>query len=116
MSEYRRSKVAGGFYFFTVVTYHWLPIFTNEISRGILYHAWKNTKQRFPFETIAVYLFPDHLHCIWQFPEGDTNYSVRWKEIKRLFTKGYLKEIGPGEERNNSRIKRSEAAIWQRRF
>jgi putative transposase len=49
-------------------------------------------------------------------PEGDANYSVRWGEIKRLFTRGYLREIGPGEERNASRIKRGEAAIWQRRF
>ncbi len=41
---------------------------------------------------------------------------MRWKEIKRLFSKGFLSEIGPGEERNLSRIKRREAAIWQRRF
>jgi putative transposase len=59
---------------------------------------------------------PDHLHCIWQLPETDTNYSIRWKEIKRLFTKQFLKEIGPGAQRNESRQKRQEAAIWQRRF
>jgi len=41
---------------------------------------------------------------------------VRWKEIKRLFSKGYLEQIGPGEARNASRQKRGEAAIWQRRF
>ena len=27
-----------------------------------------------------------------------------------------MKEIGPGEARNDSRQKRQEAAIWQRRF
>lgn len=44
------------------------------------------------------------------------NFSVRWKEIKRLFTTGYLECIGPGEQCNASRRKRGEAAIWQRRF
>ena len=116
MPEYHRSRVEGGTYFFTVVTYQRLPILTIEPARKILRQAWEDTKLRFPFETIAVCLLPDHLHCIWQLPEGDADYSVRWKEIKRLFTKGYLKEIGPGEERNESRQKRHEAAIWQRRF
>jgi putative transposase len=41
---------------------------------------------------------------------------VRWKEIKRLFTRAYLQQVGSGEERNDSRIKQGEAAIWQRRF
>ncbi len=69
-----------------------------------------------PFETVAISLLPEHLHCVWTLPEYDQNYSIRWKEIKRLFTKGYLEEIGPGEDRNASRQKRGEAAIWQRRF
>ena len=41
---------------------------------------------------------------------------MRWKEIKRLFARDYLQQIGPGEYRNESRQKRGEAAIWQRRF
>lgn len=44
------------------------------------------------------------------------DYSIPWKEIKRLFTKGYLEQVGPGEMRNDSRMSRGEAAIWQRRF
>jgi len=60
--------------------------------------------------------YPDHIHCIWVLPEGDTNYSIRWKEIKRIFTRSYWDEIGPGEVRNESRLKRGEAAVWQRRF
>jgi putative transposase len=71
---------------------------------------------RFPFETIAVCLLPEHLHCIWRLPEGDANYAMRWREIKSRFTRRYLEEVGPGGERNDSRQKRKEAAIWQRRF
>ncbi len=116
MPEYRRNRIEGGTYFFTVVTYQRRPILTSTTARKLLHKAWEDTKGRFPFETIAVCLLPDHLHSIWKLPEGDSNYSIRWKEIKGLFTKSYLKEIGPGEERNASRIKRKEATIWQRRF
>ena len=116
MPDYRRSWVAGGTYFFTVVTYHRLPILTGDHSRPLLRQAWVDVQQRFPFTTDAVCLLPDHIHCIWILPEGDANYSVRWKEIKRLFTKGYLEQVGSGETRNPSRLNRGEAAIWQRRF
>lgn len=81
-----------------------------------MHDAWKDTQRRFPFETIAICLLPDHLHCIWKLPGFDSNYSIRWKEIKYRFTVGFLKEIGPGGERNESRQNRQEAAIWQRRF
>lgn len=116
MPEYRRWRVEGGIYFFTVVTFHRLPILTTTSARDLLPLAWDNTRSRFPFTTLAVCLLPDHLHCIWKLPEGDSNYSIRWKEIKKLFTKHYLREIGPGEVLNDSRIKRKEAAVWQRRF
>jgi len=116
MPNYRRAFVERGTYFFTVVTYGRLPILTTEPSRDILHQAWIEVKERFPFETLAVCLLPDHLHCIWSLPEGDMDYPVRWKEIKRRFTIRYLKEVGPGEERNQSRQKKREAAIWQRRY
>jgi len=116
MPEYRRLKLHGGSYFFTVVTYARKPIFNNPLARDFLHAAWVNTCERFPFITEAVCLLPDHIHCIWTLPENDANYSVRWKEIKRLFTREYAWQIDPGEERNDSRVRRGEAAIWQRRF
>jgi putative transposase len=116
MPEYRRSRISRGVNFFTVVTYKRIPIFNSSQCRDILKNSWLDTKQRFPFKTKAICLLPDHLHCIWQLPEEDVNYSVSWKEIKGLFTKQYLFEISPGEQRNESRQKLGEAAIWQRRF
>ena len=88
MPEYHRSRVEGGTYFFTVVTYQRLPILTIEPARKILRQAWEDTKLRFPFETIAVCLLPDHLHCIWQLPEGDADYSVRRYLRNRLARRG----------------------------
>jgi putative transposase len=116
MPEYRRSRIEGGTYFFTVATYERRQILTSAETRPLLHSAWLDVCHRFPFQTIAVCLLPDHIHCIWSLPSGDANYSIRWKEIKRLFTKDYLSHTGPGDVRNDSRIKRGEAAIWQRRF
>lgn len=116
MPEYRRSWLPGGTFFFTVVTYSRLPILTTSEARRLLRLAWLDVCKRFPFTTVAVALLPNHIHCIWTLPEGDANYSNRWGEIKRLFTRGYLSFVGQGEKRNESRIKREEAAVWQRRF
>jgi len=85
-------------------------------ARRLLRTAWENVPERIPFVIDAVCLLPEHIHCIWTLPEGDADYSKRWGEIKKLFTKGYLEQIGPGESRNESQKRRGEAAIWQRRF
>ncbi len=115
MPNYHRFY-EGETFFFTVVTFNRLPILTSDAAREILHSAWLEVSKRMPFQTLAVCLLPEHLHSVWTLPENDQNFSLRWKEIKRLFTKGYLEKIGPGECRNASRQKRGEAAIWQRRF
>jgi len=114
--NYRRSYIAGGCYFFTVVSYQRLPILTGVESRTILRQALIDVRKRFPFTLDAICLLPEHIHCIWTLPEQDSDYSLRWKEIKRLFTRGYHARVGPGEIRSTSRQERGEAAIWQRRF
>jgi putative transposase len=116
MPDYRRIREPGGFYFFTVVTFDRRPILTHSLSRGILRNAWKNVQKKHPFDTIAVCLLPDHIHTIWKLPEDDTNYSMRWNEIKKHFTHEYLANIDTRDDRNESRVKRREQAIWQRRF
>ena len=116
MPNYHRSFVEGGTYFFTLVTYNRLPILTHERSCNILHQEWIKVRERFPFETIAICLLPDHLHCIWRLPGGDANYPIRWKEIKRRFTIRYVREIKPGEAPNQSRQRKHEAAVWQRRY
>jgi putative transposase len=111
MPEYRRSYIEGGTYFFTVVTYNRWPILINTEARKSIRSAWIDVCGRFPFATDAVCLLPDHIHCIWTLPDGHMNYSVRWKEIKRLFTKSYLEQIGPGDIRSESRVRRGKAVI-----
>lgn len=84
-------------------------------SRTALRQAIREVREERPFEAKAWVLLPDHLHCIWELPEGDFDYSVRWALIKKGFTKrmkNRLKTPLPGR----SRIRHREAAIWQRRF
>ena len=116
MPNYHRVRISGGMVFFTLITFNRMPIFSSPVARELLRSAWMEVQDRHPFSMVAICLLPDHLHCIWSLPEGDANYSMRWKEIKRRFTSNYLLKIGPGGTRSASRIKRREVAIWQRRF
>lgn len=116
MPNYRRANFEGGYYFFTVVTYKRAKILISDISRNCLRLAFNKIKTNRPFENIAMCLMPDHLHCIWKLPDGDSDFSTRWNSIKSLFTKMYLNCGRYEGKRNLSRLRTGEAAVWQRRF
>ena len=116
MPEYRRAKIAGGTYFFTVVTYKRRPFFIDETCRRILNASFMDVMERFPFTMDAICLLPDHLHCIWTLPDGDSNYSLRWSEIKKDFSQRYKNVFGHQDGLSISQEKRQEAGIRQRRF
>ena len=42
----------------------------------------RRIRAEMPFQSVAAVLLHDHLHSIWTLPEGDDDYSTRWKEIK----------------------------------
>jgi putative transposase len=44
--------------------------------------------QRHPFVIDAAVILPEHLHCIWTLPQGDSDYSMRWRLIKSFFRGG----------------------------
>jgi putative transposase len=77
MSEYRRSYIPGGTYFVTLTTLGRRPILIQEILRTALRKAIIKVHSKWPFQTIAWVLLPDHLHTIWILPEGDANFSIR---------------------------------------
>ena len=118
MPNYRRIRIEGGTYFFTVVTHNRTPLFNSKEARNWLRSAFALTQNRHPFTIDAICLLPDHIHTVWTLPENDADYSIRWKQIKTSFTKKYLKEIGSEKfvNESQSRNKHGEAAIWQRRF
>ncbi len=116
MPNYIRAKFEGAYYFFTVVTYNRRRLFGSEWARRCLRDAIIETQSRYPYESIAFCLMPEHLHCIWMLPEDDANYSIRWSLIKGLFTRQYRRQGERLESTSASRIRKGEACIWQRRF
>jgi putative transposase len=114
MSIYRRAH-EGNTYFFTVVTYQRRPILCSEESRTALRQAIAETRKTLPFSIAAWVLMPDHLHCIWVLPEGDSDYSTRWSLIKKGFTRSF-REGAALPAPSVSRSKHRESTVWQRRF
>ena len=111
MPDYRRYRVPGGSYFFTVNLH---DRNSNLLTRHIdlLRHAIHQVRQQRPFHIDAWVVLPDHMHCIWTLPPDDTNYSSRWREIKKCFSKA----LPSTEQRSQVHIARGERGIWQRRF
>jgi putative transposase len=68
------------------------------------------------FEPLALVLLPDHLHCIWKLPEGDSAFSVRWACVKKRFTQLRLASGQRQERISKAREHHRERSIWQRRF
>ncbi|MFO0892464.1 MAG: transposase [Isosphaeraceae bacterium] len=116
MSEYRRWYAPGGTFFFTVVTHDRKPIFHDRDAVRLLGDVMRTVRERSPFRTVAVVVLPDHLHCVWSLPDGDANFSGRWRRIKAAFTERWLGSGGGEGDRSASRARKGEHAIWQRRF
>jgi putative transposase len=116
MPEYQRIFIDGGTYFFTVVTYERRPLFENQIARDLYFSSISHIQYKHPFEQIAYCILPDHIHCIWALPINDHDYSIRWKLVKCKFSRLYQYQFGPLISANESRNKRGEVGLWQRRF
>ena len=111
MTDYRRNRVPGGTYFFTVNLYdRRSDLLARNI--GVLREAVRKGRAKAPFHIDAWVVLPEHLHSLWTLPEGDMDYSARWQAIKTAFSK----QIPEGEFRSASRMEKGERGIWQRRF
>ena len=112
MTEYRRVKVGGATYFFTVNCAERSGNFILVNNVNLLRSVFRKVKADHPFKIDAMVVLPEHLHCIWTLPPGDADYKTRWALIKAGFSRG----IPSSERRSESRIKRGERGIWQRRY
>jgi putative transposase len=111
MPDYRRNRVPGGTYFFTV---NLLNRRTDLLVRHIdvLRQAIADTKKTMPFHIDAWVVLPEHMHCLWTLPAGDADYAGRMKLLKTLFSKNVPKT----ETISAVRAAKGERGIWQRRF
>lgn len=111
MSRYRRAILAGGTYFFTLtLTDRASDLLVRHVD--LLRQVYRATRQRYPFETVAICILPDHLHAIWSLPDGDANYPLRWNLIKG----GFSRRLPAAKSRSTSKIRHREKGIWQRRY
>ena len=86
MVLYRRNFVPGGTCFFTVtLADRQASLLTERIDA--LGAAFRQCRTVHPFETLAIVVLPEHLHCIWTLPDGEAEYAMRWSLIKRAFTR-----------------------------
>lgn len=116
MPNYRRLTIAGGTYFFTQVTHQRQSWLCTDLARATLRSAITQVRQTYPFTIEALVLLPNHLHCIWTLPEGDSDYATRWRLIKTYVTKQAPSQLIQTKIVSASRQKRREGVLWQRRF
>jgi len=111
MPDYRRNRVAGGTYFFTLaLADRRSDLLVQEVAA--LRASVSRARALYPFSIDAWVVLPEHLHAVWTLPEGDADFSTRWTLIKR----GFSARIAKDESRSASRIAKGERGIWQRRF
>ena len=111
MPEYRRPRQPGGTFFFTVnLADRRKQLLTERIDD--LKSAIARVRTEHPFTIDAAVVLPDHLHMIWTLPQGDCEFSTRWRLIKANFSR----KIEKSEVASASRVSKNERGIWQRRF
>jgi putative transposase len=111
VTNYRRNRLPGGTYFFTVaIADRHLDILAQHVEH--LKTVLRDEHKRAPFFNLALVVLPDHLHTIWRLPQGDSDYSDRLRRIKAGFSRALHKR----ERVSRSREMKGERGIWQRRF
>ncbi|MGA4635531.1 REP-associated tyrosine transposase [Pseudomonas solani] len=110
MVMYRRARLAGGSYFFTLAL---ADRRTDLLVRHVdlLRDAFRQARARRSFRIDAIVVLPEHLHMVMSLPEGDGDFSNRIASMKVSFvrslrSKGYV--LKPTAKR--------EVGIWQPRF
>ena len=96
MANYKRFYRNGGTWFFTVNLWQCQnnDLLIREIN--LLRQSVRNVRQKHPFTIIAWVVLPEHMHCIWQLPEGDSDFSLRWRLIKNRFSRNLPQTAIPG--------------------
>lgn len=110
MPNYRRSRMPGGTWFFTLtLADRQSRLLVDKVA--LLRQAYSQTQRSRPFQTLAICILPDHFHAIWTLPEGDADFAARWSQLKSTFSRQL-----PATPRNASQLRKREKGIWQRRY
>lgn len=108
MVRYRRNYVPGGTYFFTLAL-------ADRRGDALVKHidalraSFSKARRERSFTVDAIVVLPDHLHSMVTLPEGDADFSGRWRRIKGLFSRSVAAA--------DTRLAPDAAGrLWQRRF
>lgn len=110
MVHYRRSRIAGGTFFFTVNLEdrsRCLLVEHADMLRRIVL----DVKSEHPFVIEAMAVLPDHFHAVWTMSPDDAGYARKLQLIKARFTKYLVDEGGL-----IAKDRRGEYRLWQKRF
>jgi putative transposase len=111
MPDYRRDRVRGGTFFFTVdLLDRRSTLLVSPIDA--LRAAVRQVRVRAPFHIDAWVVLPDQMHCLWTLPHGDCDFPGRWRAIKTALSKA----LPIGEWRSPVMTSRGKRGIWQRRY
>jgi len=112
MPNYRRAFIPGGTWFFTVnlLERRGNDLLVREID--CVREVVQRVRRHYPFRIDAWVVLPDHLHCIWTLPPGDSDFSTRWRLIKS----GFSRALPKTERRSEARCNAGERGIWQRHY
>jgi len=111
MPNFRRNRVPGGTYFFTVnLRDRKSKLLVQKIE--LLREVVKKVRQKQPFHIDAWVVLPNHLHCVWTLPLDDADYPSRWQNIKKTFSR----QIPATEILSETQTRQNERGIWQRRY
>lgn len=87
--RYRRDPIPGGTYFFTVaLADRRSTLLTTSIAE--LRAAFRAVRDQRPSTIDAIVILPDHLHAIFNLPQGDADFALRWRRIKTIFTRAVI--------------------------
>ena len=100
MVRYRRNRVPGGTFFFTVTL---RDRKSDLLVRHVdaLRESWQRARVRVPHDIVAAVVLPDHIHAVIRMRDDSGDYSNLWREIK----KGFTRRVAPGVK-----------TLWQSRF
>lgn len=115
MARYRRARVAGGTYFFTVVTERRQRVLVLPEVRAALRAAIENVRVARPFDIKGWVLLPDHIHAIWTLPPDDADFATRWRLIKSHVTRHCAFLFTP-EFQTRRREEKHCGTLWQHRY
>ena len=102
--------------FFTVNTYRRQPFLIDPDIRSALRAGIEGVRQTLLFVIDAWVLLPDHMHCIWSLPDGDADFSTRWRIIKTTVTQCCGERLNNAAWLSRRRIAKGQSTLWQQRF